>query len=232
MDTSPIVIDIETAPLPNARDYCDPPDLSDVTAPSNYKDAEKIAAFIAQAKIDKVVAFERDLAEKAALDWHVGCIVGIGWWTQEGGLHSRMCYTEDHERDALEEVWRTCQHRTIVGFNIKMFDVKFMSMRSRYLGVPYPVLDLGKFARQGITDLYLELTFGDGKFDQGVMRRTLQSFCRRFGIPVADPISGADVPRLIAAGEWAAVRAHMESDVWLEVQLAQKMGIISAVGTR
>jgi hypothetical protein len=215
MDISPIVLDIETAGLPNAADFLEP-----VQPAKNLVDPEKI-----KADIEKRTA-ERN--EKLALDWNVGRIVAIGWWSEREGTNVLACEDEMSERRALGAVWSACRHRTIVGFNVKGFDLKFMTQRSRYLGVPHPILDFSKYSRRGITDLFLDLTFSDGTYDQGAMRRTLHAFCRRFGIPVEDAISGADVPRLVAAGEWDAVRAHVFSDVQLTVALARKLGVVSA----
>jgi DNA polymerase III epsilon subunit-like protein len=120
------------------------------------------------------------------------------------------------------------RHRTIVGFNLKRFDIRFLIQRSRYLGLDYPKLDLGRYSRAGsIIDLFEELTFNEGAYDQGAMRRTLAAFCRRFGIPVGDKgVTGADVPALVAAGQWAPVLAHVRTDVTLTVALAQRLGVI------
>lgn len=212
-DISPIVVDIETAGLPEAADFLEP-----VSAAKNLKDPEKIAADIAARTA------ERD--SKLALDWNVGRIVALAWWTERDGMRVRLCPDENFEYSALREFWEDCRHRTIVGFNIKGFDLKFMIQRSRYLGIPYPLLDLGKYTRKGIIDLFSELTFNDGTYDQGAMRRTLHAFCRRFGIPVGDALSGAEIPALVAAGEWEQVKAHVTSDVELEVALAIKLGVI------
>jgi hypothetical protein len=75
-------------------------------------------------------------------------------------------------------------------------------------------------------DLYLDLTFNEGTYDQGAMRRTLHAFCRRFGIPVEDTIAGKDVPALVAAGDWAAVRDHVFSDVSVTLALAQRLRVV------
>jgi hypothetical protein len=214
MFVSPVIVDIETAGLPNAADFLDP-----VQPAKNLVDPDKI-----KADIEKRTA-ERN--EKLALDWNVGRIVAIGWWTEEDGLVSRVAESEAEERVWLQHFWRECRHRTIVGFNVKGFDLKFMTQRSRYLGVSHPILDFSKYSRRGITDLFLDLTFSDGTYDQGAMRRTLHAFCRRFGIPVADGVTGADVARLVAEGRWEDVRAHVESDVQLTLALARELGVVS-----
>ena len=212
-DIGPLILDIETMGLPNAADYLEP-----VQAARNLKDPEKIKADIAEKEAARL--------DKLALDWNVGRIAAIGWWTDRDGVMVDVCRNEAEERATLGAVWDACKHRTIVGFNAKGFDLRFMIQRSRLLGVPHPLLDLGKYSKRGITDLYLELTFGDGTYDQGAMRRTLKAFCRRFGIPVTDEIDGADIPALIAAGDWGAVQAHCASDVMLTVELARKLRVV------
>jgi hypothetical protein len=214
-DLSPIVVDIETCGLPNAADYLEP-----VVPDARLKDPEKIKADIA----DK----EQARLQKLALDWNVGRVAAIGWWTERGGLQTRATWDENFEASALMEFWAAAKQRTIVGFNIKGFDLRFLIQRSRYLGVTYPILDLGKYSRKGIVDLYLDLTFNDGTYDQGAMRRTLHAFCRRFGIHVNDSLKGSDVPALVEAGEWDQVLAHVTSDVQLTVALAQRLGVVKA----
>lgn len=211
--TSPIVVDIETCGLPNAAEYLEP-----VQPAKNLVDPAKI-----KADIEKRTQ-ERD--EKIALDWNVGRIAALGFWTEENGTQILLGRDEHSEATALMLCWRECRQRTIMGFNVKGFDLKFMVQRSRYLGVAHPVLDFSKYSRKGITDLYLDLTFNDGTYDQGCMRRTLHAFCRRFGIPVTDHITGAEIPTLIQAGEWDQVVAHVTSDLELTVALARKLRLI------
>ena len=215
MDTSPIICDIETAPLPNAADYFEP-----VEAARNLVDPAKIARDLEQRTAAQM--------DKASLDYNVGRIVALGWWTAGDGLQTRMCPSEADERTSLVEWWAQARHRTIVGFCIKSFDLPWMIQRSRYLGVAAPILDLGRYSRNdNIVDLYHLLTFNDSQ-DTYVMRRTVHAFCRRFGIQVEDTITGKDVPALVAAGDWAQVQQHVESDVRLELALARRLGVIVA----
>jgi hypothetical protein len=215
MEVSPIVVDIETCGLPNAAEYLEP-----VRPDSRLKDPAKIEADIEEK--------ERARNEKLALDWNVGRIVAIGWWTEEFGVTVRVCQDEVAEATALMEFWRECRHRTIVGYNIKAFDLRYLVRRSQLLGTPYPILNFSKYDRKGISDLYLDLTFGDGTYDQGAMRRTLHAFCRRFGLPVGDATKGSDVPNMVAAGNWEGIRQHVMSDVGLTVALGKRLGVINA----
>lgn len=213
MDVTPIVVDIETAGLPNAADFLEP-----VVPDARLKDPAKIEADIR----DK----EQARLQKLSLDWNVGRIVAIGWWTADSGTVTRTCATEPDEAAAITEFWDEARHRTIVGFNIKGFDLRFLVQRSRYLRIPHPHVDFSKYNRKGVEDLYLDLTFGDGTYDNGAMRRTLKAFCKRFGIPVTDTISGSDIAAMVEAGEWEQVRAHVASDVELTVTLANRLGLI------
>lgn len=216
IDPTPIVVDIETCGLPNAADFLEP-----VQAAKNLKDPEKIKADIEQR------TNERD--QKLALDWNVGFIVALGYWTERTGTVVHCCSNADEEAAALIDFWEESRHRTIVGFNLKGFDLRFMVQRSRYLRVPHPILDFSKYSRKGVTDLFIDLTFGDGTYDQGAMKRSLKAFCRRFEIPVTDAIGGADVPALVAAGQWQDVKAHCASDVELTVKLAHRLGIVREI---
>lgn len=215
LDVSPIVVDIETTGLENAAFFLEP-----VTPDARLKDPAKIEADIA----DKTAA----RASKIGLDWNVGRIVALGYWTEAAGEMVGVCQDESSEAASLINFWHMAQHRTIVGFNVKGFDIRFMVQRSRLLGINYPQLDFSKYSRKGIEDLYLLLTFGDGTYDQGAMRRTLHAFCRRFGIPVEDTTTGKEIPALVAAGKWEAIAAHCRSDIGLTLALARKLGVIQA----
>lgn len=215
MATTPIVVDIETAGLANAADYLEP-----VQADKRLKDPAKIAQDIAekeQARLDRL-----------ALDWNVGYVAVLGWWTAETGLQAYACKDELTEIASIAHFWRAAQHRTIVGFNIKAFDLRYLVQRSRFLGITHPSLDFSKYSRKGISDLYLDLTFNEGHFDQGAMRRTLGAFCKRFGIPCDNTVKGSDIAALLAKGDWDGAVAHCLDDVCCTAMLAQRLGVVNA----
>jgi hypothetical protein len=218
MDVSPIIVDIETTGLSYAADFLEP-----VIPDGRLTDPKKIEA--------DIKAKEEARLSKLALDRNVGRIVMLGFWTEETGIDMYQCNTEAMERTALEHFWDACKHRTIVGFNCKGFDLPFMIQRSRYLGIPHPWLDLGKYSRKGVIDLYMDLTFNEGTYDQGAMRRTLKMFGKRFGLPVPDATDGAEVPALVAAGKWDEVAAHCHADVELTLGIAHKLGIVREIPT-
>jgi DNA polymerase elongation subunit (family B) len=214
INTSAIVFDLETAGHPDADCYLEP-----VQPAKNLVDPAKV-----QADIEKRT---QERLDKIALDWNVGRIVALGWWTEEHGTEVVVCADEMQERNALGRFWSESRHRTLVGYNAKGFDCPYLIQRSRLLGVPHPVsLDLGKYSERGVIDLFLRLTFNNGTYDQGAMRRTLKAFCRRFGIDVDDDVNGSEIPALVAAGDWKAVEAHCRADIGLTVALARKLGVV------
>ena len=209
----PLVFDIETTALPNAADYLEP-----VQAARNLKDPEKVRADLEQRTA------ERD--SKLALDWNVGRIAVIAWWTAEHGVVILPCADERLEAEALEQFWLAAKQRVLVGFNVKQFDLRFLVQRSRYLGVPYPPLDLGRYGRGEIRDLYAELTFNEPQAGEACMRRTLSAFAKRFGLAVPETCSSADIPVLVADGHWEPVLAHVRADVELTLALARRLGVV------
>jgi hypothetical protein len=228
-DVSAIVLDIETAPLENVRDFLEPPDLSDISAPSNYKDPLKIAAYVEEAKVKALADYERDVTGKAALDFNCARIVAIGWWKERTGTEAVLCRDEQDEREAIDQLWDQVRHRMVVGFKIREFDIPMLIQRSRFLNIAHPLPDLGRYARgSGIVDLHDVLTFNSLRRDPPLMRQSVKAFARRFGIPVTDPIDGSQIPALVASGAWDQVRSHVVADVETEVALAQRVGVIAA----
>lgn len=222
-----MVFDIETAPLPNAHEFLEPPDVEDISAPANYKDPAKIEQYIADAKTKRLEKHSRDCAEKAALDWNVGRVIAVGLQTE---LMDRpqvaLAETEKREREVLFWLWETLRdRRPIVGFNIRSFDVPFCIQRSRLLGLVPPRLSLARFDNHDLTDLFDILTFSDTQ-DTKLMRHTLARFAQRFGVPHDETVSGADIPMLFAQQRWAEIEDHVTGDVSTCIALAEQLGII------
>ncbi len=241
-----IVVDLETVPIDSATDYVPAPDpvppldLDSVQAAGNLKDPAKVAESLAkrraeavQAHAEKVERSAQAHAEKlgkAALDFNLARIVAIGW-SDGGGIHSEACQDETEERWTLEQFWRTTANATLVGFRIRTFDAPMLMARSRYLGVKHPMLDLGKYGRSGrVVDLWDVLTYGLSDYETtSVMPRRLKSYAKRYGIELHDEIDGKEIPALVQAGDWDAVRSHVESDVRLTLELARRLGVMRKV---
>lgn len=220
-----LLLDLETAPLENAADYLDP-----VEASKNLKDPEKIKADLERR--------EREQISECGLDWNLNRIVCAGLWDTDAADSPTMLTAEDHvdEHGILQEIAARLMdppRPLILGFCVRRFDVPVILQRARYLGVTMPRISLKRYDNPHIVDLYDLLTF-DEQPCTSVMRRSLTSFCRRFGIQVEDAHNGADVAALVASGDWEAVAAHCRADLFRTAMLARRIGVlqVEAVSTR
>lgn len=213
MDT--IVFDCEAVAIDDAGNYLEP-----VSAPSNYKDEAKIAAYCEQA--------QREALAKAALDVDLGRIVALGSIQHGNDPTVALARDEQDETDILSEFWSrvtaqsTYSRPTLVGFNCLGYDLPLMLRRSLYLGVKAPRFQMGKYRHDGIEDLMLSLSF-----DGAVKYRGLSFYCRRFGIDIPDETSGKDIATLHAAGDWDGIAAHCRADVLKTAALARRIGVLA-----
>lgn len=204
-DAGRLIFDLETAPLPDAAEYLEP-----ASAPGNYKDPDKIAAYIADANAKNL--------EQAGLDVDLGQIVAIGWWWE--GQEAEVCSAAYcTERDMLKQFWAVAEGRHLVGYNVLAFDLPFLFRRSLYLGVPTPFLQIEKYRHPQVTDLQDVLSF------QGKLKwRGLSFYCRKFGVDIPDDLTGADIAAAVQAGEWGKVESHVRCDILKTAALAEKLG--------
>lgn len=221
-----LFFDIETACNPEALALAPEPAIE---APSNYKDPEKIAAYIAE----KTAAAKAELIEKAALDPDYGKVLSIGFstaldapihvlmvgdpvctdWDDDG---NEITFREMTEADVIREFWQVfaeCRGNC-VGFNILSFDLPYLMARSMYLGVAIPYLpSLVKFRTEPVTDLYaIRYNWGPGK--------GLKQMAKLLGIkPLCPDVDGSKVKDMTRD----ELRSYQVSDVDLVQQLFKKM---------
>lgn len=208
-----LIADIETVALPGAVDYLEP-----VEAPANYKDPIKIAAYIEEAT--------RRQLDKCALDPDLCRIVAIGYEDADGRGDVLTANTTP-EMVMLQEFWLAASSQPgVLGFNILDFDLPVLIRRSQYLGLQPPavLVNLDRY-RSPHVDLMQRLIF-NGRMPM----RSLDFYCKRFGIDVPDPYSGKDIDALVSSGDWSAVRSHCRSDMVKTRALAERLGLLSAVG--
>jgi predicted PolB exonuclease-like 3'-5' exonuclease len=210
-----IILDLESHAIPDAATYLTEP----VDAPSNYKDPDKIAAYIKDAKQAQL--------DKAALDIDLARIVCLGLHVVGGeGASTHLLKDETQEMTALGQFFEwfpksTTDWPTLVGFNLLGFDAPLLLRRALYLGVRAPNIQIDRFKHPNVIDLMDILNYS------GRMKsHSLAFYCSRFGIQVNDENSGKDIAALIAADNWAAVEAHCASDVQATYALAKRMGVI------
>lgn len=209
-----IVVDIETLAVDGIQ-------IEPVSAPANYKDEAKIAAYVAEKQAEQI--------SKAALYPWTARIIALGW-CYEGEDVERVLVADSDETEAalLREFWgRVVDDRNgsvegLVTFNGLGFDLPCLMARSRLLKVPAPVLNLDRY-RTPHVDLMQRLTWNGA-----IQARSLKWFASRFGLDVQDAFSGAEIAGLYEDRNWDAIRAHVESDVRLTRQLAERLGVLKA----
>ena len=132
---STIIFDIETGPLPRA-------DLSEIVptfeAPSNWKDADKIRAHVAEK--------EATWFQSAALSAVTGRVLAIGWLDPYADEHG--FFASGNESEDIAAFWAFIApdgylRGDLVGFNSNRFDLPFLMRRSWRLGVQVPTQLLG-----------------------------------------------------------------------------------------
>lgn len=198
-----VVFDIETAPLTEAGEYLEPAE-----APANYKDPEKIAAFIASKNAENL--------DRCGLDVDLCRVVAVAW-QREGREPMSML---DDEATMLRYVWDTLGHSHLIGFNCLAFDLPVLLRRSQYLGIPTPAIQMDKYRHPTVTDLAMVLSFN------GLVRmRGLSFYAKRFGIDVPDPMVGADIAQAVKDGDWDGIEHHVKADVQKTAAIAEKLGL-------
>jgi hypothetical protein len=225
------VLDLESHAIPDAATYLTEP----VDAPSNYKDPAKIEAWIAEAKQAQL--------DKAALDIDLARIVCLGTLQPGGGMyagpplgHSDQPYPvllsslkdETQEMTVLGQFFsqhfsshNTADWPILVTFNGMGFDVPLLLRRALYLGVKAPAIQIDRYKHPHVIDLMALLNL-DGRLKS----HSLRFYANRFGIPVDDESTGADIGSLVEAGDWAAVEQHCAADVHTTYALAKRMGVL------
>ena len=205
-----LVIDIEAVGIEDAAAYLEP-----VSAPSNYKDEAKIAAYIAEA--------QQQALSKCALDPDLARIVALGMSDPQTGAVDVLTANSDlEEASLLTALWSGLRGQvTVIGYNVIGYDLPVLMRRSLYLGVKAPSIQIDKYRHPTVIDLMQVLSYN------GAMKyRGLAFYLKRVGIPHDDTVTGADIGRLVAEGNWPAVEAHCLNDVTATTALARWMGVI------
>lgn len=131
------------------------------------------------------------------------------------------------EGELLATFWDLAKHyESIVTFNGRGFDVPFIYLRSALLNVPITRKNwLGyRYQTEPHCDLAEQLTFYTVSGRDGAAKRfNLDFYCKAFGIesPKAQGVSGMDVNRLMAAGQFQEIAEYCMRDVEATVALYQ-----------
>ena len=215
-----LYLDAETAPIVDAAQYLT---AESIDAPSNYKDPDKIASYIARE--------QRKRLDKCGTDIDLARIVALGWMFDgeiEPGVMT--CRNEDEERAALIKLWDditgALATARLITFNGHAFDLPLIMRRSDYLDVPYRELNLDRY-RSPHLDLLLHLTH------RGAIKgKSLTFYARRFGLVNEAPeIDGSDIARLVeenTPAAWSQIVGHNRADLLLMADLCARLHLVGA----
>lgn len=212
-----IYIDIETIPtqVDAMRQYL----VDGVKAPANYKDPEKIAAYIEEQK--------EDVVNKAAFDGasnHIICI-GVAIDDQPSvsfsidGDVSKEAMMLDAFYSYLKDTVGNWQHCTWIGHNVINFDLKILRQRSMILGVKPPAnIIIPANSKPWESNPYDTMMQWDAK---NFIK--LDKLALALNIPMGKSMSGADVYPLWQQGEYDAIADYCRGDVDLVRLVYERM---------
>lgn len=211
---SPIIFDIETAPLPLDELKAVMPEFE---PPKNLKDPAKIAA-----AIDKK---REEFIDRAALSATTGRVVAIGRWC-DGLYESAILDPDDDElteRDILAWFWTNADPRQpLIGFNSNRFDLPFLMRRSWALGVRVPDrLDRrGGFSGGYHVDLMQVWQCGDNR--ESI---SLDAACQFFGCGKKN--GDGKFFHQVLRDDPKQAEAYLKNDVRMTLELAKCLGVLS-----
>jgi predicted PolB exonuclease-like 3'-5' exonuclease len=208
------IIDIETAGLPIEQiDHLAPT----FTAPSNYKDADKIAASIAEQRMEWF--------KRAALSPLTGKIVAIGYKVPNGQQVLHVA----NEIELLEEFWNDYEKHAekqgqMIGHNILGFDIPFIIRRSwaNKIRVPATVQNGRYLNERRFIDTMTAFQCGNRteKF------HSLDTVAKFMGFAGKTEAIGAQFAEILATDPKRAL-AYLAADLQAVENIAARMGLLS-----
>jgi len=223
-----LYLDIETIPT-QRQDVCDYLEeslrddlqaaLESVSAPANYKDAEKIAEYCANKKAQLQTEFLSNLQQKieaTGLDGSFGQVFCVGWAI--GSDTPTTSYGMD-ERQVLENFGRSLRithsqqfETTVIGHNVSSFDLRFLNQRFIVNGMRPPLV-IARAAQAKPWE-------ADKVFDTMVQwagpggRISLERLCLALSIPSPKgDLDGSKVWQWVQDGKHDEVASYCERDV-------------------
>lgn len=192
---------------------------AELTAPGNYKDPAKIAAYLAD-KRDELDAKGDELWRKTSFQGDRGEVVCIAWAVDDGPVTVSYRGLGEDEGRILLDFFATFtggnRHRgpTFIGHNVRDFDLRFLFQRAVILGIR-PSIRLPHDSRPGSDAVFDTMTAWAGWGG----RISLDRLCQALGIPTkgseldGEEIDGAKVWDYVQAGRIEAVATYCRADV-------------------
>lgn len=203
-----VFFDIETKANSKALHFMQEP-----SAPSNYKDPVKIAAYIEEKKAEQI--------DKAALDPDFGSIIAIGYKIVRGVGDSDetvvlVAETPEQEKEIIEKFWEVyskCIGRS-GGYNIIGFDLPYLMRRSMDLNILVPIVpNLNRYQKDDTLDL-MQILYGGSGF------KSLKFVAQRYNLD--NPLPDLDGSK-VADMDIETLKAYCANDVNLTVGLFELM---------
>lgn len=208
MNARYVFLDVETCPDQKAG--AEEAARSRISAPSNYKDPEKIAAYVAEKGAE---AYRR-----TSLDAGYGEVICIAYAFGNGDIKSLTRTMEsgpDGERSLLGRFWAEVEENTDaalvwVGHKVAFFDLPFLYRRGAVLGV-YPTRPIMPDYKEWSRDVMCTSYMWTGSSQNGIK---LEELSEILGInSPKDLLHGSEVYDAALAGEYEAIANYCEGDV-------------------
>jgi hypothetical protein len=212
--TDYIVLDVATAPLANAADFLD----GEFAAPANYKDPDKIAAYVAEKQAEALgsSALDPDLCRLSGfITMHPRADIWIDAYATANDGDLEEHWLKELAKD-LTNGWR------LISYNGLRFDWPVLNARARYLGVKLSI-SLDRFKSPHV-DLYAKLT------NHGQLKgHSLGWWVKRHGwTDLCKPLDGKEEARVFETGRWSELEQSLRHDAEATRRLAVWMGVLPA----
>lgn len=207
-----LILDVSSCAVEGVENYLTP--ASERRAPASYSKPESIAAWQAE-------DFQDDL-DRAALDWDLARITGVGYAIPQGHFLDGTAETPEKERALVYEIAsRIREADMLIGFGARNFDWPLLMRRARYLGVDFPEINLDRYRSPHI-DLCELLSHGDRQ-----KQKPLSFWIRRLGwSDLTKPLSGKEEAQIFQHERWSDLAASLAHDVEATYRLAQWAKVI------
>jgi hypothetical protein len=219
------ILDIETAPDPERAKNLMPSFDPESIKTGNLKDPELIKSKIAERRI----FHEKKWIEDAALWPETGRVLAIGILSNKDPIIFHVNQFDEHEILeswwSLFQTWNMKDGRRFGGFAIFHFDLPFLILRSRILGVPVPMAEKLRSGRYFSTNLFCDLQeewlLGRSRHDCNC---SLDHVAKSLGVG-AKTQEAKNFGKLYTLDEAAAL-AYLRNDLAITRAVADKLGLL------